>query len=296
MKQIPDDILKKLKAVARRIEVAAAFDGIGHEDFNKATSVVKLAEISGMSERSLRDYFKSFSGKSLVKYASERRAEYAARIFRLFPTISKSEAARALGFTCPNGIYHLMRKNGIDQIDSLQHNIHIEVEDMPFRRERLKDCIMFYRQEDIYYEECSKVTFEEENWDTIELYVHTKFPGAKIVGYVGFAIDKYTINDTESGIFISGILYQDIPISELKPDMIGEIGWRLLHERTYAVFKHQGPYSQLDNFYCKVFSSIGQTKNLNIDISIPVMEKYLNSPSDTSEEELITELWVPLLE
>ncbi len=58
MKNIPEDILNKLKAVTRRIEIAAAFDGIGNEDFNSATSVRRLAEIAGMSERSLRDYFK----------------------------------------------------------------------------------------------------------------------------------------------------------------------------------------------------------------------------------------------
>lgn len=70
MKLIPDDILMKLKAVTRRIEVAAAFDGIGNEDFNAATSVAKLAEISGMSERSLRDYFKSIVLSIMIKLSS----------------------------------------------------------------------------------------------------------------------------------------------------------------------------------------------------------------------------------
>lgn len=295
MKLIPEDILKRLKAVTRRIEVAATFDGIGNDDFNVATSVKKLAEIAGMSERSLRDHFKIFTGKRLVQYVSERRAEYAARIFRIFPTIPKSEVARVIGFNCPNGIYGLMRKNGVDCIDSLQENFHTITGDFPYRKERLRDCIMFYCQEEIQYTECSKVSFEEENWDTIEHYVNSKFPESKLIGYVGFAIDKYLINDTESGIFISGILYQDIPIFKLKRDVIGDIGWRLLQERPYAVYQHRGPYSELDNFYCKIYSSIRQTNNLNIDISIPIMEKYLNSPSDTSEEELITELWVPLM-
>ena len=51
--QLPEDILRKLKAVIRRIEVAVAFDGIGNDDFNTATSVTTLSRISGMSERSL---------------------------------------------------------------------------------------------------------------------------------------------------------------------------------------------------------------------------------------------------
>lgn len=147
MKLIPEDILYKLKAVIRRVEVAATFDGIGNEDFYAATSVVRLAKISGMSERSLRDYFKLYTGQSLVRYTSARRAEYAARIFRLFPMTSKTEAARVVGFNCPNGIYGLMRKNGIDNIDLLQNDVQEFTELLPFRIERLTECVMFYRLE-----------------------------------------------------------------------------------------------------------------------------------------------------
>ena len=296
MKQIPEDIINKLKAVIRRIEVAATFYGIRTENFNTATSVVRLAEISGMSERSLRDYFKIYSGKSIVKYSSARRAEYAARIFRLFPKTSKSEVARIIGFNCPNGIYGLMRKNGIDNIDALHNDILIKSEKLPFRIERLVDCKMVYRQEEVVYKVCSEIKFEEDNWDKIELFVAAKFPKAQIIGYVGFAIDRYIIDDSESGIFISGILYRDISTQDLKQDMIGEFGWRHIQSGKYAVFIHHGSYDNLDAFYSQVISNIHHLQNLKIDISIPIMEKYLNSPTDTSEGELITELWIPLLD
>ncbi len=294
MKQIPEDIINKLKAVIRRIEVAAAFDGIGTDDFNMATSVAKLAEISGMSERSLRDYFKLYTHQSIVKYTSARRAEYAARILRLFPQTSKSEVARIMGFTCPNGIYGLLRKNGVDKIDSLHNNICIESEDLPYRIERLEDCKLFYCQEEVAYKVCSEVNFEEDNWNTIERYVTIKFPTAQLIGYVGFAIDKYIADDFESGTFISGILYQGISTNDLKPDMIGSIGWRPINAGKYVVFHHKGSYDNLDAFYSQVISTLHKSRDLNVDISIPMMEKYLNSPTDTSEEELITELWVHL--
>lgn len=295
MKLIPEDILYKLKAVIRRVEVAATFDGIGNEDFNAATSVVRLAKISGMSERSLRDYFKLYTGQSLVRYTSARRAEYAARIFRLFPMTSKTEAARVVGFNCPNGIYGLMRKNGIDNIDLLQNNVQEFTKLLPFRIERLTECVMFYRQEEVLYEECSQTKFEEDNWNAIEYFVSSKFPESKSVGYVGFAIDKYLANDSEAGIFISGILYHGISTLNLKEDIIGDIGWRLVHAGKFAIFSYLGSYENLDAFYQQTIYTLHQTNQLKIDISIPIMEKYLNSPTDTSEEELITELWVPLM-
>ena len=90
MKVIPKDIEKKLQVVLRHIEESAAFDGICDKDFNDATSVSSLAHASGLSARSLRDYFKAYTGQSLVNYVSQRRAEYAARILRLYPAVSKS--------------------------------------------------------------------------------------------------------------------------------------------------------------------------------------------------------------
>lgn len=91
MEIIPKDIEKKLKVVLRHIEESAAFDGICDKDFNDATSVSSLALASGLSVRSLRDYFKTYTGQTLVKYVSGRRAEYAARIFRLYPAFQKQK-------------------------------------------------------------------------------------------------------------------------------------------------------------------------------------------------------------
>ena len=294
MKVIPKDIENKLQVVLRQIEESAAFDGICDKDFNNATSVSSLALASGLSVRSLRDYFKIFTGQSLVDYVSERRAEYAARIFRLYPAVSKAQVAYSLGFNCPNGIYRLMRKNGVADIDSLK-SIVVNDSDihLPFRKEYLSECILFYRQLETHYDECSTCEFEAKNWDIIESFVSTRHPKAKVSGYVGFAIDRYIFDDKNSGIFISGILFQRIPSSELNKDISGSIGWRLIPARRYAVFTHKGNYDGLTPFYDEVVATLNNS-DLNIDVAVPYMEKYLNSPTDTPAEELITELWIAL--
>ena len=294
MEIIPKDIEKKLQVVLRHIEECAAFDGMCDMDFNAATSVSSLAFASGLSERSLRDYFKAYTGQSLVNYVSRRRAEYAARIFRLYPAVSKAQASYSLGFNCPNGIYRLMRKNGVVNIDSLRNladndsAIHI-----PFREEYLSECVLFYKQLETHYDECSSCEFEAENWDEIEAFVLTRHPKAKVSGYVGFAIDRYITGDKNSGTFISGILFQGIHSLELNKNIIGSVGWRLIPTRKYAVFTHKGNYDGLTSFYDEVVATINNS-DLRIDIAVPYMEKYLNSPADVRAEELITELWVGL--
>ena len=294
MEVIPKDIEKKLQLVLRHIEESAAFDGRCDKDFNDATSVSSLALASGLSVRSLRDYFKAYTGQSLVNYVSGRRAEYAARIFRLYPAVSKAQAAYSIGFNCPNGIYRLMRKNEVANIDSLK-SIVVNDPDihLPFRKECLSECILFYRQLETHYDECSTCEFEANNWDNIEAFVSTRHPKAKVAGYVGFAIDRYVSYDKDSGTFIPGILYQRIHSSELNKDMTGNIGWRLIPTRRYAVFTYKGNYDGLTQFYDDVIATINNS-DLNIDIATPYMEKYLNSPTDTPVYELITELWVAL--
>lgn len=294
MKIIPKDIEKKLQVVIRHIEESAAFDGICDKDFNDATSVSSLALASGLSVRSLRDYFKAYTGQSLVKYVSGRRAEYAARIFRLYPAVSKAKAAYSMGFNCPNGIYRLMRKNGVANIDSLRSIVaDSSAIHLSFRKEYMSECILFYKQLETHYGECSTCEFEANNWDKIEAIVSTRHPKANVLGYVGFAIDRYISDNKDSGTFISGILFQRINLSELNKDITGSIGWRLIPARRYAIFTHKGNYNGLTSFYDEVITTINNS-DLNIDIVAPYMEKYLNSPTDTPAEELITELWVAL--
>ena len=294
MEMIPQDIEKKLQLVLRHIEESAAFDGRCDKDFNDATSVSSLARASGLSVRGLRDYFKAYTGQNLVNYVSGRRAEYAARIFRLYPAVSKAHVAHSIGFNCPNVIYRLMRKNGVANIDSLRSIVaNDSAINLSFRKECLPECILFYRQLETHYDECSTCEFEANNWDKIEAFVATRYPKAKVSGYVGFAIDRYISDDKDSGTFISGVLFQKIKSSELNKDITGNIGWRLIPIRRYAVFTYKGNYDGLTQFYDEVIATINNS-NLNIDIATPYMEKYLNSPTETPAEELITELWVAL--
>lgn len=295
VKSVPKDIERKLQAVMRRIEESAAFDGVCGMDFNEATSVFVLASVAGMSERSLRDYFRAYTGMSMVDYVSFRRAEYAARIFRLFPRLSKAKVAYAIGFTAPNGIYGLMRKNGVDNIDSFKGaHSSAGVSYLHFRYEKMPEYTLFYRQIDTHYKDCATIGFEEDNWDVIERYVGQRYSDAVNIGYVGFAIDRYLKNDSESGLFISGIVYSNVRPAQ--KDVFGDIGWRMIPSKEYAVFAYRGSYDGLSSFYDDVVFTINSSAELNIDVSMPFMEKYLNSPTDTPTEELITEIWVALMD
>lgn len=293
---MPIDILNKLKAVIRKIEMAAAFDGQEPHAFNELTSLDSLTRVAGMSERSLRDWFKIFTGESISKYASRRRTEYAARIFRLFPTTSNSEVSRIIGLSNTPALYPFMKKQGVENIDVLKGSFNTsDFNTLDFRFERLAEGLMFYTLEDVLYEECSAAEFEVENWNKIDIYIKERFPDAVKIGDVGFAIDKYIDNKLEEGFFISGVICKDIPTVGLSKDMIGDIGWRILPSRKYAVFTHKGDYTMLSYFYLTALHTLHQRQDIQIEKSLLIMEKYLNSPVDTPPRELITEIWIPII-
>lgn len=291
---IPRDILMKLDAVIRRIEIAAAFDGIGCLDFNQATSIKKLAEISGMSERSLRDYFKLHKGCKIVDYASKRRAEYSARIFRLFPNVNHSECARVLGFTSRTGLYSLMKKNGVFKLSSLRNPTVISDATLTYRIEKKSKLHLFFKLDEVEYNECNSPDFETSSWDKIENYVKGKWPDARLDSYVGFAIDRYIEDNPNEGIFVSGILYENNMNIKLPDDIIGEIGSLKIPAQTYAIFTHKGSYDSLNIFYQDIIATLNQAKDIEINLQFPFMEKYINSPSDTVDDELITEVLVAI--
>jgi DNA gyrase inhibitor GyrI len=62
-----------------------------------------------------------------------------------------------------------------------------------------------------------------------------------------------------------------------------------LPEGQYLVYTHRGAYELLDKFYEAVFRQLPCRLGDGY-----ILEKYLNSPADVAEEELITEVWVPI--
>lgn len=296
MSVIPADILNKLKVVIRKIEMAAAFDGQEPHAFNELTTLDSLTRVAGMSERSLRDWFKIYTGETIRKYAGRRRSEYAARIFRLFPDTSNSEVSRIIGLSNTPALYPFMKKQGVQDMDTLKGSFNTsDFSPLDYRVERLSGSTMFYTLKDVLYEECAEAEFEAENWDRVESYIKERFPAATKIGDVGFAIDRYIENKLEEGLFISGVIFKNIPTSCLSNDLTGDIGRRFLPGRKYAVFTHKGDYNSLSEIYLSALYTLHQSQDIQIEKSLLIMEKYLNSPVDTPAEELMTEIWIPLV-
>ena len=249
-----------------------------------------------MSERSLRDWFKKYTDQTISQYRRSRRVEYAARLFHLFPYTSKTEVSQIIGLNSSNALYPYMRKNGINDLEKFKtKNKSDNFVTLNYRIDLLPDSIMFYTQNNVKYEECSEIEFETENWDKIEVFIKDYLPEAVKMGDVGFAIDRFSENKFDEGIFISGILYKNINKMHLSKNLFGNIGWLYIPGRKYAVFAHRGDYNELSDLYISAIYTLQRKSDIKIEKSLLIMEKYLNSPVDTLTENLDTEVWIPII-
>lgn len=72
----------------------------------------------------------------------------------------------------------------------------------------------------------------------------------------------------------------------------GKIGIKEIPEHTVLAAIHKGPYSEVGPV---IHAVIDHAVKNDYDIVGPISEAYLNNPNDTPEEELLTEVRIPVI-
>jgi len=79
---------------------------------------------------------------------------------------------------------------------------------------------------------------------------------------------------------------------KIKPK--GIFGIQTIQGGLYAVFTHKGPYKDLETIYCNIYRYWIPNNDYGLRDTIH-FEKFLNSPDTTSKEELLTEIYIPII-
>ncbi|MCD7973860.1 MAG: GyrI-like domain-containing protein [Candidatus Azobacteroides sp.] len=73
----------------------------------------------------------------------------------------------------------------------------------------------------------------------------------------------------------------------------GKFGRQALEGGMYAVFTHKGPYKEMKNLYCNIYRYWIPNSPYQLRDTLH-FEKYLNTSSEVPEEELLTEVYIPI--
>ncbi|MBI9080197.1 MAG: GyrI-like domain-containing protein [Pseudodesulfovibrio sp.] len=73
----------------------------------------------------------------------------------------------------------------------------------------------------------------------------------------------------------------------------GEVGVQVIDKGKYAICTHKGPYKNLENTYAEIMGKWLPQSGQELDEN-PSFELYLNDPGETSPEDLLTEIHIPI--
>jgi AraC family transcriptional regulator len=124
-------------------------------------------------------------------------------------------------------------------------------------------------------------------WEQMFPLLSSQLDQRQIVSWLGLSTIDKTKNGEEAMIYEAGVGVSSAPEKPLKG-----LQYKKVKDGKYARFLLTGPYSQIWMAFNQIFKTLAESKlELRQEFCI---ENYLNDPKATPENELLTELLVPV--
>ncbi|WP_254871708.1 GyrI-like domain-containing protein [Bacteroides acidifaciens] len=265
------------------------------DEFNHLLSIPELAKIACMSVRNLQLMFKAYTSETLHQYIIRTRMEYAQQLLK-DKNMSITEICEYIGFANQSALNNALQKKYNLTPRELQKKLlettHVYPSPIPLCRivesETIPILFLSYTGD---YNTCSSVAFEAYTWDYLYEYAKENSLLPNKEDYWGIAYDDTDITSSEKCRFYTCMTIQRG--TGFSPSLTSQIKYMELPQSTYAVYTHQGDYALLDAFYETILKQLPQSYCLG---ETPILEHYLNSPTDTEVKELLTEVWIPIVQ
>ena len=272
-------------------QIQKDWTGTASNAFNQTVHRDVLAEIACMSPRNFQLYFKSYFTEPFGEYIDRLRREFALQLIQE-GQFTHAEIAERVGYANDTALYNVFKKKyqytPSEYKEQVVQNKKVITDKIDFRIEISKEIPVIFLSYIGDYDNLSTSFFEEDSWDKLYDFALSQNILPEKEEYWGICYDNREITDSEKCRF-----YACLTISNLIPRKIAdEIKSMTILSSQYAVFTHIGAYEDLDHFYDIAIQSISFEYTLSDNL---ILERYLNSPIDTPESELITELWIPIV-
>lgn len=290
---IKDKYEGRIREVLHLIEDAASANWDSQtQTFMDAIKIEGLANKVRMSPSSLKQHFKAVMGESIGHYAKHRRITYMTHLYANCPEMTTTAIANRIGLANNQAIYPILQRLGIKHPKDFQLKFtgqtstidYIDYENVPAQQ-------ILYIAQIGKYDDFSTIEFEEHTWLPLEQFAQEQ--GWHISDYIGIAIDNIADGDKYSGHFTAGITI-DNNEKNINTTIDQLFKLKTIPPSSYRVFKWTGPYDALTSLYDIILSNIHSDPNVRFNPDGIMYEKYLNSPIDTDNNSLETEIWVPI--
>lgn len=251
-----------------------------------------LAEMSGFSPWHFHRITKAFLGEPLGAFIIRKRLEKAVKLLR-YTELPIQEIAYSTGYGVPSSLSKLFRQfYGISPNAYRNHknfvimkpeqiNLNLKIDGPQVRTLSPRQAI-YIRISGAYMN-----TDYCGNWKKLWKFIQEENLFSSAIEHICIYHDDPKITEPDK-------LHTDICLTiDKAATPKGEIGIKTIEGGKYAIFSYQGPYSNLGSAYDTIYSQYLPANGYRIGMS-QGYEKYLNNPENTTPENLLTEIYIPI--
>lgn len=254
----------------------------------------KLSEIANISEFHFHRIFKVIIGENIGEFVNRLRLEYIAEHLQK-TNYTLDEIAIKTGYATKYALSKAFKKHfGVspsifrNQPTDSAHNFFIKdlrkvIPLEPLIKQVTQKKLVYIRIIDAYGSSESYATA----WAKLGQFAKEKGLLNKSTEFIGLSFDNPTITLPQNCRFYACITIN----KEISPE--GSFGLQTIKTGQYAVFTLKGSYEGLMDLYYNIFIKWLPASGYRLDGG-GCFEKYLNSPDHVSDEDLLTEIYIPI--
>lgn len=268
------------------------------ENFKEDIDIKKIEEISHYSYRNINRIFQSLQHETIGKHIKRIRLEKAAEYLK-YTNQQVSDIAINVGFSDVASFSKAFKKrfncspstfSQSEELKEIINNQIIEKETprkISFEIKTLPEFELLYLEHKGNYQ---NVRVIEKTWDTFINYCDNKqLISEKSIFFSETLDDNKITDDFQCRTNVAMILNKSI---DFVPEGLYQLKTHIAQK--YAKFSHNGASEKLEETYNHIYGSWLTDVQLEF-ADKPILEFYLNHHENISEDNFITEIYIPVL-
>lgn len=287
----------------RRVNIVTAYI---ESHISESIDVQFLASLSGLSMFHFHRIMKAMLGENIGAFIKRRRIEMAAELLR-YTDRPIADISAVVGYDVPSSLTKAFREcYGVSPSDYRNNpTINIVKEPKINPLMQLKERVELLNERPIIYVRrqgaYDSIDYDKA-WGSLWAYLEEVYaedikvnPDFLIQMCISGDLQYVGIYHNDPNITDPDKLLSDICIATPKAlSPKGEIGVKNIAGGKYAIYTYKGSYEHLHIAYDTIFGKLIQEKGYVLD-ERPAFEAYLNDPKMVKPEELLTEIYVPIV-
>lgn len=271
------------------------------ERFKTSIDIHEIEEISFYSYRNINRIFLALQHETIGQFLKRRKLEKAAQYLK-FSDNEISDIALEIGYSDVAAFSKAFKKyfrctpSRFRSSYTLQQKITNQILEesnekndslLQFEIETLPTFQMLYLQYQGNYEDIKGI---EKTWKQLLKYAHKHKLLTEKTIVIGEVLDDDEITESINCRYNAGIILTEAQKTDVKEMFkIKEVA-----SQKYAKFIHKGNHESCFETYNTIYAHWMYEVQLEF-ADAPILEFYLNDEEDTPQEELITEIYIPVI-